>query len=158
MILYLDASALVKRYVAEPGSTAVNEAIIGAEVVGTAIISRAEVAAALAKSARMKVLSSADAAASLHAFRQEWLDLVRVQVTELVVSRADMLAWDHQLRGYDAVQLAAASIWQEAMDAPVTVATFDQHLWSAAEQIGLIPYPTDLGGLQGCSVLGMIAH
>ena len=47
MILYLDASALVKRYVAEPGSTEVNDAIATAEVIGTAIISRAEVAAAL---------------------------------------------------------------------------------------------------------------
>ena len=38
MILYLDASALVKRYVAELGSTEVNEAIAGAEVIGTAIV------------------------------------------------------------------------------------------------------------------------
>ena len=52
MILYLDASALVKRYVAEPGSVEVNEAISRAEVTGTALISRAEVAAALAKAVR----------------------------------------------------------------------------------------------------------
>ena len=49
MILYLDASALVKRYVDEPGSPDVREAIARAEVAGTALISRAEVAAALAR-------------------------------------------------------------------------------------------------------------
>jgi predicted nucleic acid-binding protein len=48
MILYLDASSLVKRYVAEPGSTEVGDAISSADVVGTARISRPEVAAALA--------------------------------------------------------------------------------------------------------------
>ena len=144
MILYLDASALVKRYVAELGSTEVNEAITGAEVIGTAIVSRAEVAAALAKSVRLRVLNQEDALGSLRAFRNEWLDLVRVQVTEMVVPRADALAWEHHLRGYDAVQLAAASIWQEAMGIPVTMATFDQQLWKAAELVGLVPYPPDL--------------
>ena len=56
MILYLDASALVKRYVAEPGSAEVSEAISRAEAIGTALISRAEVAAALAKAVRGKAL------------------------------------------------------------------------------------------------------
>lgn len=48
MILYLDASALVKRYVSEAGSADVNALIMqtGAEA-GTASISRAEVAAAI---------------------------------------------------------------------------------------------------------------
>ena len=144
MILYLDASALVKRYVAELGSTEMNEAITEADVVGTVVISRAEVAAALAKSVRMRLLSLEDASASLHAFRNEWLDLVRVQVTEMVVTRADALAWEYHLRGYDAVQLAAASIWQEAMGALVTMATFDQQLWQAAKRVGLVPYPPNL--------------
>ena len=49
MILYLDASALVKRYVAELGSPQMSEAIAEAEMIGTVIISRAEIAAALAK-------------------------------------------------------------------------------------------------------------
>jgi predicted nucleic acid-binding protein len=144
MILYLDASALVKRYVAELGSTEMNEAITEADVVGTAIVSRAEVAAALAKSVRMRLLSVEDASACLRAFRNEWLDLVRVQVTEMVVTRAAALAWEYHLRGYDAVQLAAASIWQEAMGTLVTMATFDQQLWQAAKRVGLVPYPPNL--------------
>jgi predicted nucleic acid-binding protein len=144
MILYLDASALVKRYVAELGSTEMNEAITEADVVGTAVVNRAEVAAALAKSVRMRLLSLEDASASLRAFRNEWLDLVRVQVTEMVVTRADALAWEYHLRGYEAVQLAAASIWQEAMGALVTMATFDQQLWQAAKRVGLVPYPPNL--------------
>ncbi len=49
MILYLDASALVKRYVAEAGSAEVDALIGDANVIGTSVISRAEVSAALAK-------------------------------------------------------------------------------------------------------------
>lgn len=73
MILYLDASALVKRYVAEPGTVEVNEAIAAAEIVGTTIVSRAEVVAALAKSVRMRLLSLADASASLRALEMSGL-------------------------------------------------------------------------------------
>ncbi|GFP25865.1 hypothetical protein HKBW3S25_01346 [Candidatus Hakubella thermalkaliphila] len=147
MILYLDASALVKRYVAELGSAEVGQAVTKAEVVGTAIISRAEVAAALARSVRMSVLKEKDALASLQMFRNEWPDLVRVQITEIVVSRADTLAWEHGLRGYDAVHLAAASFWQEMMGEVVTMATFDQMLWAAAGRVGLVPFPADLPSL-----------
>lgn len=69
MILYLDASALVKQYGAESGSAEVSEAIDQVDISGTALISRAEVAAALAKAVRVGTLAQADALASLHLFR-----------------------------------------------------------------------------------------
>jgi len=144
MILYLDASALVKHYVAEPGSAEVNEAISQAEVVSTALISRAEVVAALARAVRTGALTPEDAAHSLQVFRDEWPDLVRVQITEFVIARADAFAWEHGLRGYDAVHLAAASVWQDMIGDRVTLATFDRRLWAAAQQVGLAAYPVDL--------------
>ena len=144
MILYLDSSALVKRYVAEPGSPDVNEAISRADLIGTALISRAEVAAALAKAVRMDALTPEDAWASLQLFREEWSDLVQVQVTEMLITRADTFAWEHDLRGYDAVHLAAASLWQDAMNAQVTLSTFDRRLWAAAGRVGLASHPADL--------------
>jgi predicted nucleic acid-binding protein len=49
MIPYLDASALVKRYVQEPGSEEVSRLIARARVVGTSAITRVEVTAALAR-------------------------------------------------------------------------------------------------------------
>jgi hypothetical protein len=50
-------------------------------------------------------------------------------------------AWDHGLRGYDAVHLAAASVWQAALGERVTLASFDRHLWTVAESVGLDAYP-----------------
>jgi predicted nucleic acid-binding protein len=144
MILYLDASALVKRYVAEAGSAEVGAAISQAVVSGTALVSRAEVAAALGKAVRVKALTQEEALAALQVFRNDWVDLVRIQMTEMVIARADVLAWDHGLRGYDAVQLASALAWQDALGEAVTLATFDKHLWTVAQSVGLIRYPADL--------------
>jgi uncharacterized protein len=141
VILYLDASTLVKRYIEEPGSAEVAAAIGAANVAATSIISRAETAAALAKAVRVGVLKQAEAGAALEVFREDWSRLVRIQATEPLVARADTLAWEMGLRGYDAVHLASALLWRENMDQDVVVATFDRQLWQAAGKCGLICFP-----------------
>jgi uncharacterized protein len=144
VILYLDASTLVKRYIEEPGSAEVAAAIGAANVAATSIISRAETAAALAKAVRVGVLKQAEAGAALEVFREDWSRLVRIQATEPLVARADTLAWEMGLRGYDAVHLASALLWRENMDQDVVVATFDRQLWQAAGKCGLICFPERL--------------
>jgi predicted nucleic acid-binding protein len=144
MILYLDASALVRRYVAEHGTSEVAEAIAAAEIVGTSLLSQAETAAALAKAVRTGVLTRQEASSVLQVFRSEWANFVRVQATELLVVRADELAWELGLRGYDAVHLASARLWQDGMGQLVTLATVDRQLWQAAERRGLAVLPDDL--------------
>ena len=145
MIVYLDASALVKRYVAEAGSAEVDVLIARADVIGTSVISHAEVAAALAKAARMGALSRDEAQAALQVFRIQWPDLVRLQLTEVILAQAGALAWDHGLRGYDAVHLAVARFWQSSLGKPVTLAAFDRQLWEAGAAAGLAVWPEDLG-------------
>ncbi len=147
MICYLDASALVKRYVAEPGSSAVEQAIAAAEAAGTTMISRVEVVAAFGRAARVGALSEEAADAARKAFHSDWPDFTRLHVTEYMTERAALLAWDHGLRGYDAVQLAAAVTWQEVMGEGVRMMTFNRHLWAAAEAANLTPLPDDLPNL-----------
>lgn len=147
MILYLDASALVKEYVQERGADDVAAIVARAATIGTALISRAEVAAALGKAVRMRVVAREEGFAVLQAFRDEWFDLVRIDVTDALVARADEFAWQFGLRGYDAVHLAAASTWQDILGQRVVLVTFDKSLWEAAKQVGLTPYPSDLPGL-----------
>ena len=77
-------------------------------------------------------------------FRAEWLDYVRLQITEALASRADDLAWQYGLWGYDAVHLAAALRWQDGLEEAVTLATFDRQLWQAGRRSGLAMFPTDL--------------
>ena len=144
MIVYLDASALVKRYVSEAGSREVNALIAGASVVGTAAISHAEVSSALAKAVRMRLLSREEAASALQVFSAEWESLIRLQLTEVLISRAATLAWEQGLRGYDSIHLAAALFWQDMLGDTVTLASYDRQLWEAAKVTGLVAWPESL--------------
>jgi predicted nucleic acid-binding protein len=141
LILYLDASAAVKRYVREPGSREVVALIHAAAAVATSIVSRAEVAAALARAVRLGVLEDAGGRRAQRRFVREWPDFVRIPVTEALVARADGLAWNYGLRGYDAVQLASALAWQDAIGQDVVLATFDHQLRTAAAEAGLRLWP-----------------
>lgn len=132
MILYLDASALVKRYIAEQGSQQVNIWIEAADLAATGLIARVEVAAAIGRARRMKMISNSGAQAALRQFRSEWESFLRLPITENIVARGDMLAYEHNLRGYDAAHLACALIWQETLNQPVALASFDRQLIEAA--------------------------
>ena len=147
MISYFDSSALVKRYVAERGSEEVAQLIQSSEMVGTVLLSRAEVVAALAKATRVGALSEDAATEARDRFESEWRDWVRLAVPEALAARAGDLAWSHALRGYDALHLSAARTWADLMDEPVTFATFDRSLWTAADREGLTAWPEDLPAL-----------
>jgi predicted nucleic acid-binding protein len=142
--VYLDASALVKRYVAERGSRETLELSATADVVATSLVSRAEVAAALAKAVRLGIVEPEDGRRAQRTFARQWPDIAKVPVTEALVARAEALAWDFALRGYDAVQLASAVTWQEAVGVEITLATFDRQLWDAGGNAGLQMWPETL--------------
>jgi predicted nucleic acid-binding protein len=146
MIAYLDASALVKRYLLERGSRETIQLTSQAEMTATSIISRAEVAAGLAKAVRTRVVMDDAAKRARRSFVADWPDLLRVSVTEALVERAEALAWEHRLRGYDAVHLASALTWQASAGEEIVLATFDRQLWEAAKQTGLKPWPEQLAG------------
>lgn len=144
MILYLDASALVKSYVEESGSADTLTLINHADISGTAIVTRAEVAAGLAKARRRGSLSQKEADEAIALFHQEWPQLVHVMASEVVVARADSLAWEYNLRGYDAVHLASALVWQETLASLITLATFDKALWKTAKAVNIDVWPKNL--------------
>lgn len=81
---------------------------------------------------------------SLGRLASDWPIFTRLALTEFIVAHAGNLAWQHGLRGYDAVHLAAALAWQDRLHLPITLATFDRQLWQAAKAEGLQPQPDDL--------------
>lgn len=141
MILYLDASALVKRYIQEKASQDVNAWIEVADMVVTGLITRVEVAAAIARAGRMRLIKPDETFAALRQFRSEWESLQRLPITENTVARGDALAVEHNLRGNDATHLACALIWQETLGMPVTLASFDSQLIEAAREVQLAYLP-----------------
>ncbi len=147
MNLYLDASALVKRYLSEPGTPETNQAIAEADAVATTIVSRAEVAAAFAKAVRLGAAGREEVGSVLETFRSDWPDFYSLHVSSAVAARAERLAWEEDLRGYDAVQLASALVWKEGIGENVTFATFDVDLWEAAGRHRLVRFPENLPAL-----------
>ncbi len=143
MNLYLDTSALIKRYVNEAGSPDVREWVRSADDKATVLITRAEMSAAINRLLRMKFLTQEDYAKAFEEFRSDWRDYHRLPVTEPLVARADTLAGEHNLRGYDAVHLAAALTWQELLELPVTVVTYDKELAKAVRAIGMAVLPDE---------------
>lgn len=114
-IYFFDSSALVKRYVHETGSDwilALTEPAAGHSLY-IARITAVEVVSALIRRQRDGSVSAIDAATAMADFRHDLSHQYRViEITPTVITRAMQLAETHGLRGYDAVQLAAALIIQ----------------------------------------------
>ncbi len=143
-LIYLDTSALIKRYIQEAGSDELAEWVNNVTVVGTVTITYAEMAAALSKIERMQWISASEAQAAWENFLEDFPALVNIEVTQSLVLLAGDLAWEHGLRGYDAVHLAAALLWQEKMGEAVLMTTFDKQLWEVAKKLGLGCLPENL--------------
>jgi len=125
----------VKLLVDEQGTTETQAALSYATVVATSEISYVEGRAAIA---RMRAGGRIGASASRSARRlldEIWLDLLAVPADDELLAAAAELADEHSLRGYDSVQLAAATSLRAADD--VTFACWDAELRAAAENVGL---------------------
>jgi uncharacterized protein len=134
--LYLDTSALVKLYVSEQGSAAVHAWTSAASLIATARITYAEARAAIAQTRHLGALTPAELRRAVAALDAGWTGFLRVDVSEALVSRAGYLAEKHGLRGYDAVQLAAA-LDARPVVADYRFASFDDTLNAAAAREGL---------------------
>jgi predicted nucleic acid-binding protein len=143
-IYFCDSSAIVKCYVQEQGSTWMVALLDAAAVhhLYLARITGVEVIAAVCRRARHGDIAATDVAAALAQFRRDFAGLYRViEITPTLVTRAMAFAETHALRGYDAVQLAAAvevHIRGETLGLPVlTLVSADEDLNVAATAEGL---------------------
>lgn len=110
-IYFLDSSSVVKRYVPEAGSVWVKAITdpVAAHQLYVARITGAEVISAITRCQRRGQITQSDAAIALAAFRRDFPSAFPIiEIAASVVARAMDLAERHGLRGYDAVQLAAA--------------------------------------------------
>jgi uncharacterized protein len=137
VILYVDTSALVKLYVEEAGTLTVATRVEHAEAVATALITYAEARAALARHQREGGISAANLRRAVRSLDREWRSYNVVDLSEALVHLAGVLAERHALRGYDAVQLAAA-LELRTVGGPVEFCAFDGRLNRAARRERLV--------------------
>ena len=106
---FFDSSAIAKRYLTELGSAWVRTIANPAAMhdIYLVRVTPVEVVSALVR--QSPPLPAVDLARNLIDFRHDYQNQYQmVAVNEAVVDRAMTLAETHRLRGYDAVQLAAA--------------------------------------------------
>jgi predicted nucleic acid-binding protein len=108
---FFDSGALVKRYVNESGTvwvTSLIDPVAGHEIF-LARLSGVEVLSAIKRRERIGTLSPQDAQAAISNFRKDFAAFFTLlDISTLLISQAMSLAERSALRGYDAVQLAAA--------------------------------------------------
>lgn len=137
MILYLDTSAWLKLYVDERGTQEVVAAVQSAELVAISRIAYAEARAALARVLREKRTTQAEHRKRVAALDADYVEVLKVEVSEEVVRQAGELAESHALRGFDAIQLASARWLARKTRRPVRLLAFDERVNAAATALGL---------------------
>lgn len=143
----LDASALVKAYLPEPGSARVlgllaTVAAGGAGAVVSAL-AHPEAVSAVSRRERNARITAADAAARIARINTDFTGphppFAVVEITPALAARAAALVRPHALSGADAVHLATALALRAALSAgdPVELVTSDARLAAAATAEGL---------------------
>lgn len=145
MNLYVDSSALMRRYLNRPGAAETDLLLDEAGYVATAAVTRVEVAAVVHRLRAGGVLSDAELQRALAALDDDLAHFAKVSISQEVLDEAYRICCVQRLKGYDAVHLGAASVWRAMLKEPVTVATFDDQLWNAAAAEGLEVWPNNLG-------------
>ncbi len=140
MLVFADTSALIKLFLKEPDSPAVIE-LTSTGVVCVCRIAWAEAMAAFSRRAREQPADTELIDHAKRTFTRHWRRLSIVDVSQSVVERAGDYADAFALRGYDAVQLAAAQELASALPDATTFACFDVRLNKAARALGmLVPF------------------
>lgn len=128
MTIYVDSSALVKRYVDEPESDAAERVLLSDDAWLTANHTYVEVVLALARK-----LTEADLPLAREAFEADWSRMLVVAVDHETCRRAATIGSETQTRTLDALHLAAA---ERAGGRRLRFVTFDLRLADAARLLG----------------------
>lgn len=132
-MLYLDASALVKRYIEEDGTELVLDAM--EEDADWAICRIGYVETA-------RAIGLAGGRRAVRAFQADWESFNVVEVDRELAERAAELALSAELRSLDAIHLAASLVLPSSR---LTLATWDIRLHRAARDhdLGTLPESLD---------------
>jgi predicted nucleic acid-binding protein len=128
---YFDASALVKRYVREQGSTTVRR-LLASGTAASSRLSEVEVSSGIIRRAREGVFTLQQRDRMLTALLRDVPALAVVELTPEIVADARAVLRRHALRARDAVQLASCLYLQRQLDESIPFVVFDERLVKAA--------------------------
>jgi predicted nucleic acid-binding protein len=147
VILYLDTSALVKRYFHEPYSEEVLSRWQEATEIATSSVAYAESLASFYRKKQETAFEDALMDQIVRNLRTDWQSFIRIQVNEELNEHIDKAIEAHPLRGFDAIHLASAMIMHENFQDRLLFACFDRRLNQAAQTEGIHTFPVDSFGI-----------
>lgn len=143
---YLDASAWVKRYYRETGTTWVQDLFTRNQTIACASLGLIEVMATLARKRKAREIDSSIFQQKSQELTQDWDRFIQIQLTTEVVDIARELAKKEALRGADAVHLASALLLQKHFaeeDDRLVLITSDHELKEVAQSSGVVVIDPD---------------
>ncbi len=137
MILYLDTSALVKRYVIEEGTIIVDRLWQKATYIATSVVAYAESVATFGRKTREGLLNNDDFKKIITFLEADYKHFILIPVSVELNEIIKGLVKKYPLRGFDAIHLASAILLSEGGLKDIIFLCFDKLLSEAALSEGL---------------------
>jgi uncharacterized protein len=135
-LYHLDSSAWVKRYLTESGSASVRNLFDRKEPFASCPFGYTEVSAAIARQQGVRQISPDRQRILRRDVLADWNEMIHVPLDPDVIQHGADLAWEHKLRGADAIHLAAAYSLKNSLagrSVSLVLATADRELIAAAQ-------------------------
>lgn len=141
MILYCDTSALIKRYVEEEGTEAVDRLWDSALAIVTSTVAFAETVSAFSRKLREGILTHKEYLMTVKNFKKDYNHLILVPIDNDFNALIESLVARHPLRGFDAIHLASAITFTQSENVEMVFACFDDAPNQSALKEGLrVPF------------------
>lgn len=139
MIGYIDSSALVKRYVGEPGSEHVEGLFHEVITMMTSAITELELVSFAERARRESKMNSPEYRRVIAAFERDFQEgaISLLAIDQNVLRNASRLIRQRRLRVQDAIQLASALSSHQSIGGEMAFICADRHLLQAARLEGL---------------------
>lgn len=131
-MIYFDTSALIKRFVIEKGSRAVQQLFTDGGPPASATVAYVEVYSGLARKYRQGHLTKKNYALACRQFETDWPAYIRVELAEDLLLLSRDLIHRHPLRAFDAIHLASVLSLQDALGVAIPFVAADERLLQAA--------------------------
>ena len=142
MRVFLDTSALAKRYIQEPGSEELGALLttVSTEII-VSTLAFVEFASAMGRKLRDKEVPEAAVGDAIKELKQDWRHVVtKIPLEEALAQEAAAVALEYSLKGADAVHMASAHV----LEADLFVAS-DNRLIRVAKEMGMEFYNPETG-------------
>jgi predicted nucleic acid-binding protein len=137
MILYLDTSALVKKYFEEKNSFEVISAWKSALGIATSAVAYPELLAAVYRKASQTRVRKSLFQRIVAMFREDWSSFIIIEVDNRLNETTHKVIASYGLRGFDAIHLASALAIGSVVSDEYLFACYDDKLNQAARAEGL---------------------